>query len=134
MGTHVRDAVVDHLKHAPEGKYLTADELSEKLKTDRNSTASTCYQLGKRAVLTRRKRDGSTAYEYAAGKRIAYGEKYAGRKFPFHHKNKRGAATQHAVPAASGDVGIVVKLDGQAHAITLAQAKQLFVDLKTLFG
>jgi len=39
-----------------------------------------------------------------------------------------------AVPAVSGGVGIVVKVDGQAHAITLMQAKAIWLDLNALFG
>src|SRR3990172_4921607 len=133
MATMVRDALVKHAK-GNEGKFFTVDELAERLKVARDSAAGSVYELSRRAILTRRKRDGSTAFEYGAGKRIAFGEKYAGRKFPYHLKGRSDDLNGDAVPAAGGGVGIVVKLDGQAHAITLAQAKELFVALKVLFG
>lgn len=135
----VRDAIVEHYSRNA-GQYLTADEIADKLKLARDSTAATLHSLAARAVLVRRLRDGSKAYEYAQGKRIAFGLKYAGRKFPF-SKKVNGADDSPApkkqgvwkAPAPSGGVGIVIKVDNTAHAITLAQAEALYQELRTLF-
>lgn len=135
MGTQVRDALLVAVKKAGE-KYHTPEELAEKLGLNAGSAGGSLRELARKHILRKRMREGSRAVEYTAGPRFAFGEKYAGRKFPF-HRNGKGSADEvagNAVPAAGGGLGIVVKLDGQAHAITLAQAKELFQELRVLFG
>jgi DNA-binding transcriptional MocR family regulator len=136
----VRDAVVAEVQKNPT-RFYTIDELADQLKLTRDSVAGALYTLGARAAVTRRRRDGhGTAYEYAAGKRIESIAKRAGRRLGASRIQQGKASFRgtpvngEAVPAAAGGVGIVVKIDGQAHAITLSQAKTLYVELGALFG
>lgn len=128
MSTKVRDAIVEFAAKN-EGKYFTAEALEEKLKINGGSAGSAMFSLAKRAILTRKKEGRS--YVYTAGKRLSFGQKYVGRKFPFHREGKTDG---EAIPASAGSVGIIIKIDGQAHAITLAEAKAIFTELKILFG
>lgn len=140
----VRDAIVAEVQRNT-GKFYTIDELANNLSLTRDSVAGALYTLGARAAVTRRRRDGGgTAFEYAAGKRIAAVAKQAGHRLNAGAPQKKAkhlfsntstvAVNGGAVPAAAGNVGIIVKLDDAAHAITLAKAKELYLELGALFG
>lgn len=138
--THVRDAVVSHFSTQSADTFQTVKEIAQSTGKEESSVGCTVYALTKRGVLQRRlKYDGSNSYEYAPGTRFLSAGKYEGRKFPSHggHKHIAGKETvngQRAVPALTGGVGIVIKIDGVAHAITMLDAKQIHSDLGVLFN
>lgn len=130
MGTQVRDAIISALSKKA-GEFFTPDEIAKQHKLNPGATGGAARVLVKKGVLRKRKREGGREIEYAAGPRISFGEKYAGRRFPFHRADHPNG---DSIPAANGGVGIVIKIDGTAHAITLSEAKGIFTDLKALFS
>lgn len=131
MGTQVRDAMVAALNKA-EGKYASAEAMAKKAGVAVNSAAAALAGLAKKGI-AKRERNGKE-FEYTVGPRIAFGLKHAGHRFPNRKHAKQEEVNGEAVPASSGMAGIVIKLEGSAHAITLGEAKALFNELKVLFG
>lgn len=135
--TATRDAIVAHIK-ANEGKLLTAEEIAAAIHMKASSVSQALHKLGTRAMVISRRRDGGKSYEYAAGRRFSLALKSVGKRIT---KRSRISKVKYdsptngsAIPAVAGGVGIVVKIDGQAHTITLATARALFDDLSILFA
>lgn len=142
MSTHVRDTVVLHFAKLPETKYLSIDELQAILNHNRDSIASVCANLAIKRVLIRRKRDSNVyLFEYAKGPRIDWALKQEGVKFSPRPRKKApiaAAPVERKIPkvaeGAEGAVGLVIRIDGTAHAISLAQAKLIYDQLDVVFG
>lgn len=139
-GTATRDAVVAHMKENI-SKPLTADEIAKALNMNSKSVAQSMYKLAARAVLVGRRREHARgAIEYSAGRRFNIALKSVGKKMMKRSRaspQPQNAVNKHngsAIPAVAGGLGIVVKIDGTAHAITLAAARALYNDLQALFG
>lgn len=137
--THVRDAVAAHFATmAAVDTWQTVHEIAASTGKQEDAVASAVYELAKRDYLVRRMKIGSNAYEYAQGKHFARLAKYEGKKFPSHggHKFIAGKETvkkSGMIPAVTGGIGIVVKIDGVAHAITLKDARTIYTELRELF-
>lgn len=137
MSTQVRDAIVQYLLSVGATTFGTVDHIADALKLNRDSVASALNGLWHKQIAQRRQIEGSNAYEYAAGKRINYGAKHAGRKFPFHRKAADAPASPGVPVMASGtvgNIGLFVNLDGRPRPMSLKDARSLYEQLKAFFG
>lgn len=141
MATLVRDAIVSFLEKN-EGKYFTVGELANQASLNKLSAGHALARLKALGIAARQVREGQgSPFEYSAGKRMNFAKKYAGRKFPYHQNrgdappaSVKGNGSEAPPPPAESSLGLILKVDGQAHAITLSQAKAIYLELKQLFG
>lgn len=141
--TKHRDAAM-HLFEKDRGKYYTVPEVEEKTGLPTAAWTSILARMAHRNLAIRRLRDGSKAFEYAAGPRLEWGLKHEGHRLPHRHKNRKErrtaakavgvAAIKAVTPVGVAGAGLVVKFGGTAHAITMPEARIIYDDLRTLFG
>lgn len=135
----LRDAVFDAIVQRK--GWSTPTEIATYLKHDHDPNGP-LKRLFDFEVLERRRRDGSREFEYTLGPRADRYEEVRGKRFSdktFKTRSQRRAMNHIPAPvpadaSADASLGLVIRIGGQAHAITLNDARAIWVQLGTLFG